>query len=52
MCSFCLGYKGNNQKILFKSDKVNVNATKLVKAGLPKQLVEEVLQEMFEVRNC
>ncbi|MBN1245874.1 phosphoribosyltransferase [Candidatus Bathyarchaeota archaeon] len=31
---------------------VNVEAAKLVKAGLPKQLVEEFLKEVLEERNC
>ncbi len=43
------------RKIVEKhSDKsaVNVEAAKLVKAGLPKQLVEEFLKEMLEAGNC
>lgn len=31
---------------------VNVNVAKLVKAGLPKQLVEEVLKEAVEAGKC
>jgi hypoxanthine phosphoribosyltransferase len=31
---------------------VNLDAAKLVKAGLPKQLVEEFLKEVLEERNC
>jgi hypoxanthine phosphoribosyltransferase len=31
---------------------VNLETAKLVKAGLPKQLVEEFLKEMLEERNC
>jgi hypoxanthine phosphoribosyltransferase len=31
---------------------VNVETAKLVKAGLPKQLVEEFLKEVLEARNC
>jgi hypoxanthine phosphoribosyltransferase len=31
---------------------VNLKAAKLVKAGLPKKLVEEFLKEVFEERNC
>ena len=31
---------------------VNVNVAKLVKAGLPKQLVEEVLKEAVDVGKC
>jgi len=33
-------------------DAVNVEAAKLVKAGLPKQLVEEFLKEVLEAENC
>ena len=40
------------RKILKKNVRVNVNAGKLEKAGLPKQLVREVLKEMFEDENC
>ncbi len=31
---------------------INVEAAKLVKAGLPKQLVEESLKEIFEAGKC
>jgi hypoxanthine phosphoribosyltransferase len=31
---------------------VNLETAKLVKAGLPKQLVEEFLKEVLEERNC
>jgi hypoxanthine phosphoribosyltransferase len=47
--------KENLRKIVEKhSDKsaVNVEAAKLVKAGLPKQLVEEFLKEVLEAGNC
>jgi hypoxanthine phosphoribosyltransferase len=47
--------KENLRKIVEKhSDKsaVNVEAAKLVKAGLPKQLVEEFLKEELEAGNC
>ena len=43
------------RKILEKhgdENATNVEAAKLVKAGLPKQLVEESLKEMFEARKC
>ena len=33
-------------------DAVNVEAAKLVKAGLPKQLVAEFLKEVLEAGNC
>ena len=31
---------------------INLEAAKLVKAGLSKQLVEEFLKEVLEERNC
>jgi hypothetical protein len=31
---------------------VSVEVAKLVKAGLPKQLAERLLKEVFEERNC
>ena len=42
------------RKIVEKSREsaVNVEATKLVKAGLPKQLVEAFLKETVEARKC
>ena len=41
------------KKILEKSKGiVSVDAAKLVKAGLPKQLVEEVLEEADEAKKC
>ena len=43
------------RKILEKhgdENTINVEAAKLVKAGLPKQLVEESLKEMFEAEKC
>ncbi|MBN1357138.1 phosphoribosyltransferase [Candidatus Bathyarchaeota archaeon] len=43
------------RKILEKhgdENTVNVETAKLVKAGLPKQLVEESLKEIFEERKC
>jgi hypoxanthine phosphoribosyltransferase len=41
-------------KILGKNGEhsVNVDAAKLVKAGLPKQLVEGFLKEAFEAKKC
>ena len=43
--------KENIKKILSKREsRINVDAAKLVKAGLSKQLVEEVLKK--EARNC
>jgi hypoxanthine phosphoribosyltransferase len=47
--------KENLRKIVGKHrDKsaVNVEAAKLVKAGLPKQLVEEFLKEVLEAGKC
>ena len=43
------------RKILEKhgdENTINVEAAKLVKAGLPKQLVVESLKEIFEARKC
>jgi hypoxanthine phosphoribosyltransferase len=43
------------RKVIEKSRKksvANVNVAKLVKAGLPKQLVEEVLKEAVEAGKC
>ena len=47
--------KENMRKIIEKSREklvVNVNVAKLVKEGLPKQLVEEVLKEAVEAGKC
>ena len=45
--------KENVKKILEKSRGiVSVDAAKLVKAGLPKHLVEEVLKEAVEAEKC
>jgi hypoxanthine phosphoribosyltransferase len=45
--------KENIKKILVKrGGEVNLDAAKLVKAGLPKQLVEELLKEAGEAGKC
>jgi hypoxanthine phosphoribosyltransferase len=40
------------RKIVENKSAIAVETAKLVKAGLPKQLVEEVLKEVLEDRKC